>query len=262
MDLGIQGKVAFVAASTGGLGLASARELARNGAAVAVMGRRGDVAEREAEQIAAEFGVAAVGFETDILSAQSRAEAVERVSAKLGPISILVLNGPGPRPGGALSVTAPESVEAARTMIEPHLDLVQRVLPGMRERRWGRIVAVASRSIDIGSTWLALSAIGRSGLARYLQALAKETAAEGVTVNIVQPGIIATERIDVLDQAEADAKGGTAAEARRRREATMPSGRLGTPEEFAAAVAFFASEPARYITGQSLMVDGGLYAAD
>lgn len=262
MNLDIEGRVAFVCASTTGLGLASAKALAAEGAAIAITGRRGDVAEEQAASIAAEFGVASLGIGVDLLDPQSRQEALEAAEKILGPIDILVLNGPGPRPGGALSVGVGEATEAALSLIEPHVDLVSRVLPSMRSRGWGRIVAVGAYSMDSASTWLALSAIGRAGLARYLQALAKEVAAEGVTVNIVQPGIIATARIDALDAAEVATSGGTPAQARARREASMPMGRLGEPEEFAAAVAFFASEPARYITGQSLMVDGGLYAAD
>lgn len=262
MDFGIRGRVAFVCASTEGLGLASARQLAAEGVDVALTGRRANVAETEAARIRDDFGVRAVGLGMDLLDADSRAEAVRQACAQLGPIDILVLNGPGPRPGGALDVSPKDAVNAARTLIEPHVHLVDLTLSHMREQHWGRIVAVGASSMDKASVTLTLSGMGRAGLARYLQSLAKQIAGDGVTVNIVQPGTIATARIDALDAAEVNEKGGTLQEVRARREASIPMERLGEPAEFANAVAFFCSQPASYITGRSLLVDGGLYAAD
>ncbi len=261
MDLGIAGKNAFVCASTAGMGLAVARALAAEGANVAITGRRRDKAEREAARVASDFGVLAVGLECDLLDETSLSNAVDQARRQLGPIDILVLNGPGPRPGGSRTVRADEVVQAAETLIRPHVLLVQALLPEMVERHWGRIVAVGSFTMDRASTGLSLSAIGRSGLQRYLEALAREVAADGVTVNIVQPGLISTARIDALDEEQAQRTGEPQDQVRRDRESSIPYGRLGTPEEFASAAAFLSSEPARYITGQSLLVDGGLYAA-
>lgn len=262
MDLGIQGKNAFLAAATDGLGLASAQALAAEGVNVAILGRRRERAEALAEQIAAEFGVRALGLGADLLDRPSLLEAVEAGREELGEVDILLLNGPGPRPGGSESIDPSEVVLAAETMIAPQVALTREFLPGMKERGWGRIVAAGSFTMDRASTWLSLSAIGRSGLARYLQALSVEVAGAGVTVNIVQPGIIATSRIDALDEAAAKEKGIPQAEVRRSREAEIPMKRLGDPAEFGAAVAFLCSDPARYITGQSLLVGGGLYIAD
>lgn len=263
MEFGIRGRNAFVSASTQGLGLASARQLAAEGVNVAITGRRGEVAKQEAARLRSEFGVNSVGITMDVLDADSRQVALSAAQAELGPIDILILNGPGPRPGTALSVTPTEAANAAATLIEPHVHLVEMTLGTMRSRQWGRIVAVGAASMDRASTSLTLSGMGRAGLARYLQSLAAEVASEGVTVNIVQPGIIATSRIDALDAAEVEASGGevTLEQARRRRETAVPLGRLGEPAEFANAVAFFCSQNASYITGRSLLVDGGTDAA-
>ncbi len=261
MDLGIAGRVAFVAGSTSGMGLAVARALAAEGVAVAVCGRREELARAEATTIAEEFRVPAIGLQCDILERGSLDAAVLATQQSLGNIDILILNGPGPRPGGSETVSAREAVEAAETLIAPHVHMVGRLLPGMKQRNWGRIVAVGSFTMDRASTSLSLSAMGRAGLQRYLEALAREVAGGGVTVNIVQPGLVATDRIDILDRVESQATGIPVAQVRARREASIPFGRLGDPAEFASAVTFLASEPARYITGQSLRVDGGLYSA-
>ena len=261
MDLGLKGKLAFVAAATEGMGLAVARGLAAEGADVALIGRRAELARAEAERIRSDFGVQSLGIGADILSSESLADAMDKAEEALGNVDILVLNGPGPRPGGSASVDPQEVVQAAETMIRPHVQMVRRFVDGMVQRDWGRIIAIGSFTMDRASTGLSLSAIGRAGLQRYLQALARELAPSGVTVNIVQPGMIATARIDALDQVDAERTGQSPQAVRTQREGSIPLGRLGTPEEFASAAVFFASEPALYITGQSLLVDGGLYAA-
>lgn len=260
MDLGILGRNAFVCASTGGIGLAVADALAAEGVNVAVTGRRADVAAREAERIRQDYQVDAIGLGCDLLDADSRREVLAQAVAELGPIDIILLNGPGPRPGGSEELQPVDVVEAARSLIAPHVDLVGQVLPGMKERGWGRIIAIGSYTMEQASTTLSLSAIGRAGLQRYLGALAREVAATGVTVNIVEPGLISTARVAALDEAAAAQSGQTTAQIRAERERSIPYGRLGKPAELAAAVAFFASDEARYLTGQSLRVDGGLYA--
>ncbi len=261
MDLGLSGKTAFVSAATSGMGLAVARGLAAEGVNVALLGRRGALAEAEAGRIRDDFRVQALGLEADILDSASLESAMAQAAETLGRVDILVLNGPGPRPGGSASIQAEEVVQAAETMIRPHVQMVQEFLEGMTARHWGRILAVGSFTMDRASTDLSLSAIGRAGFQRYLQALAREVAPNGITVNIVQPGLIATSRIEALDQAQSEQTGESPQEVRRRREASIPFGRLGHPDEFASAAVFLASEPARYITGQSLLVDGGLYSA-
>lgn len=253
MDLQLQGKTAFVAASTGGLGRAIAEALGAEGANVVVTGRRGEVAE----QIAADLP-SAIGIELDVTEATSRAAAVEKATDIFGPIDILVLNGPGPKPGTAADASADDVADAFARLVAPGHDLVSRVLPGMRERGWGRIVAVGSSGIVSPIPNLALSNTGRSALAGYLKTLAAEVAADGVTVNLVLPGRIATDRVAQLDAAQAERQGIDADEAKRRSEQTIPAARYGEPGEFGATAAFLCSAQAAYITGVALRVDGGL----
>ncbi|WP_437583253.1 SDR family oxidoreductase [Paramicrobacterium sp. CJ85] len=253
MDLQLRGKTAFVAASTGGLGRAIAEALAAEGANVVITGRRAELAE----QIAAGLP-SAMGIELDVTDADSRVSAIEQAAASFGPIDILVINGPGPRPGTASEASADDVADAFTRLVAPGHDLVSRVLPGMRERGWGRIVAVGSSGIQSPIPNLAGSNTGRAALAGYLKTLAAEVAADGVTVNLVLPGRIATDRVAQLDAAQAERRGIDAAEAKRRSEQTIPAGRYGDPAEFGAVAAFLCGAQAAYITGVALRVDGGL----
>ncbi|WP_430296254.1 SDR family oxidoreductase [Sinomonas sp. B1-1] len=254
MDLGINGKAAFVAASTGGLGLAIARALAAEGARVAITGRRRERAER----IAAELpGAVAVGG--DLGTPAGAAEAVDRAEEALGqPIDIAVLNGPGPKPGAAAALGVDEIASAFDLLVRPHHALVSRVLPGMRERRWGRVLAVGSSGVTAPLPNLAVSNTGRAALAGYLKTLAAEVALDAVTVNLLLPGRIATDRVAELDSAAAKRRGTTLDEVQLESRRTIPARRYGTPEEFGAAAAFLCSAPASYITGVALRCDGGL----
>lgn len=256
------GRRAFVAASSQGLGLASARALAAKGAAVTVTSRRADFAREAAQRIHEEFGVPTAGVRLDVDDPHGPRRGVAEAEEILGPCDILVLNGPGPTSGRALDISPEDAVAAATTLVAPHVGLVSAALPHMRQQGWGRIVAVGAASMDRANPRLVLSGMGRAALSRYLEALAPDVAADGVTVNIVQAGMILTDRTRMFDQAAAVKNGTTPEEARKRRTRRIPAGRLGTVEEFAAAVAFFCSPGASYITGQSLLVDGGLAAAE
>ncbi|QPZ38098.1 SDR family oxidoreductase [Paramicrobacterium chengjingii] len=253
MDLQLHGKTAFVAASTGGLGRAIAEALAAEGANVAVTGRRGDLAE----QIAAGLP-AGVGIELDVTDGESRAAAIETATSAFGPIDVLVINGPGPRPGTAADASADDVADAFERLVAPGHDLVSRVLPGMRDRGWGRILAVGSSGIVSPIANLASSNLGRAALAGYLKTLSAEVAADGVTVNLLLPGRIATDRVAQLDAAQAERQGIEPAEAARRSQQAIPAERYGEPHEFGAAGAFLCSGQAAYITGVALRVDGGL----
>lgn len=253
MDLHLEGKTAFVAASTGGLGRAIAETLADEGANVVVTGRRGDVAEKVASAFPS-----AIGIELDVTDADSRAAALKRASEHFGPIDVLVLNGPGPRPASAADLTANDVAVSYDSLVAPGHDLVSHVLPGMRERGWGRILAVGSSGIVSPLPNLASSNLGRAALAGYLKTLSAEVASDGVTVNLVLPGRIATDRVAQLDATQAERQGIDAAEAKRRSTQTIPAGRYGEPNEFGAAAAFLCSGSAAYITGIALRIDGGL----
>ncbi|WP_433432492.1 SDR family oxidoreductase [Nonomuraea sp. CA-141351] len=249
MDLGLKGRTALVCASTGGLGEATARALAAEGARVVVAGRRG----RRAREIAAELPDA-IGIEADLLSA----EGVEHLVAAAGQVDILVLNGPGPRPGTAADATCDDVTAAVDALVRPHQRLISLTLPGMRARGWGRILAIGSSGIIAPLPNLAMSNLGRAALAAYLKTLAAEVAADGVTVNLLLPGRIATDRVAQLDAAAAGRAGTSVAEVEAASRATIPAGRYGRPEEFGQVAAFLCGEPASYVTGTALRCDGGL----
>ncbi|WP_284763013.1 SDR family oxidoreductase [Arthrobacter sp. efr-133-R2A-63] len=257
MDLGISGKTAFVAASTGGLGLAVARGLAAEGVRVAITGRRGELAEKIAAELQAD-GHSAVAVEADLSTLDGVTAAVERAVELLGPIDILVLNGPGPKPGAAASLGSDDIAAAFELLVKPHHALVSHILPGMRERRWGRILAIGSSGVVAPLPNLAVSNTGRAALAGYLKTLAAEVALDAVTVNMLLPGRIATERVAELDRAAAKRRGTTPEEIQLESRKTIPARRYGEPEEFGAAGAFLCSARASYITGVALRCDGGL----
>ncbi|WP_194420880.1 SDR family oxidoreductase [Microbacterium abyssi] len=253
MDLGLHGKTAFIAASTGGLGRSVAEALGREGANIVVTGRRGD----EAAAIAAALP-SAIGLEVDLLDADSRAQAVDAAEAEFGTIDILVINGPGPRASAASDLTSADVETAFAQLVAPGQSLVNRTLPDMRERGWGRILAIGSSGIAAPLENLASSNLGRAALAGYLKTLAGEVARDGVTVNLLLPGRIATDRVAALDAATADRTGVDVDTVRERSAAGIPIGRYGDPAEFGAAGAFLCSAQASYITGIALRCDGGL----
>ncbi|WP_028925840.1 SDR family oxidoreductase [Pseudonocardia acaciae] len=253
MELGIGGRNAVVCASTAGLGEASARALAAEGANVLVSGRRGE----RARAIAAELP-GAVGAEVDLLAPDGPNTLLTAAAGAFGQVDILVLNGPGPRPATASTVTAADSARAVHDLLLVHQTLVEAVLPGMRERGWGRIVAIGSSGVVAPLTGLALSNIGRSALAAYLKSLATEVAADGVTVNLALPGRISTDRTDAIDGAQAERQGRTLADVRADAAAEIPARRYGRPDEFGALVAFLCGAPASYLTGIAVRCDGGL----
>jgi len=262
MDLGIAGRTALVAASTGGLGLAVARALAAEGTKVAIVGRRRDRAEEIVGELQAAHGglpgFAAIAVEADLTAPGGVEAAVAQTESGLGSVDILVLNGPGPKPGAAATLGAEDIAAAFDTLVKPHQALVARTLPGMRERRWGRILAVGSSGVAAPLPNLAISNTGRAALAAYLKTLAAEVALDGVTVNLLLPGRIATDRVTELDQAAAKRRGTTLEEIRLESRKTIPARRYGEPAEFGAAAAFLCSAPASYITGVALRCDGGL----
>lgn len=256
MDTGLAGRTALVPGSTAGIGLAVARALSAEGANVVLAGRRGDVVRDEAGRLPS-----AIGVETDLTAPEAPATLVTQTVEAFGPVDVLVLNGGGPPPGDAADLGDEQIVAAVHQLLVQHQQLVSRVLPGMRERGWGRVVAVGSSGVQQPIERLALSNIGRAGLAGYLKTLAGEVAADGVTVNMVLPGRIDTARVVALDTAVAERDGVTVDEARSRSEASIPARRYGSPAELAAVVAFLASDAASYVTGEQIRCDGGMVRA-
>ncbi|MFK4088197.1 SDR family oxidoreductase [Kribbella sp. NPDC020789] len=253
MDLKIAGRTAVVCASTSGLGAGIARALAAEGANVVVTGRRDDLARQIATQLPSAIGVGA-----DLTSESGPERIIEAAAAAFGTVDILVLNGPGPKPATALEITSDDVTTAMNWLVRPQQRLVSLVLDGMRERGWGRILAVSATNIQEPLPALALSNIGRPALAGYLKALATQVAPDGVTVNLLLAGGFRTARRDAVEAVKAERTGRPAAEIQAEEAAQVPMGRFGAVHEFAAAGAFLCSDLASYITGTAVRCDGGL----
>ncbi|MGV9798123.1 SDR family oxidoreductase [Mycobacterium sp. NPDC003449] len=256
MDYGLTGTVALVPGGTSGLGLATARALGAEGARVVIGGRRADLAAEQARGLPA-----AIGVGVDLMDPEGPAALVTAAQDAFGPVEVLVLNGGGPPAGTAAELTVDSAAAAVDRLLLPHIRLVEAVLPGMRERGWGRIVAIGSSGIQSPIDRLAASNVGRAALAGYLKTLASEVAADGVTVNLVLPGRIRTDRVEALNEATAQREGRDVAEVDATSQASIPIGRYGTPEEFAAVMTFLAGRPASYVTGAQIRCDGGLIRA-
>lgn len=254
MDLGVAGRTALVCASTAGLGRATAEALAAEGVRVVISGRRPEVAGQIAAGLAG-----AVAVPCDVTEPRAADRLAEQAEQALGaPIDIVVLNGPGPKPAAAQDISAGDIRQAVETLLVFQQQLVERVLPGMRRRGWGRILAIGSSSVVEPIAGLALSTIGRSALAAYLKTLATEVAADGVTVNMVLPGRIDTDRVRSLDASRAERQGSTPQQVAEENAADIPARRYGTPAEFGAVAAFLCSAQAGYVTGAAVRCDGGM----
>lgn len=257
MDLGLAGKVALVAAASRGLGRAVAEELAREGAQLVICAR-GDGALREAaERIRGETGARVVAVVADVSEPAGITRVIAAAMEAFGRVDVLVTNAGGP-PAGPFENHSPEAWEAAvRQNLTSVVELTRAVLPGMRERRWGRIINVTSIAVKQPVDNLILSNSIRAAVTGFARTLANEVAAHGITVNNVMPGYTRTQRVDDLAARTAELRGTSAADERAVWEGQIPMARLGEPSEFAAMVAFLASERASYTTGASIPVDGG-----
>ena len=246
MDLGLEGRVALVMGGSRGLGRAIAAALAREGARVAVVSRSPGRVEEAAAMIEGEVSP----FVADSSDLDRLAELPAEVEAALGPLDVLVLNTGGPPLGGALDHEVEDWEQAYRSLVLAPRVLAGAVVPGMRERGWGRIVNVGSTSTREPIPGLNLSNAHRMAAVGFLKTLAREVAADGITVNAVATGRFATDRL-------ADESGSLEpAEAAAREQ--VPAGRLGRPEEYGDLVAFLCSERAAYLTGAVVPLDGGL----
>jgi 3-oxoacyl-[acyl-carrier protein] reductase len=256
MDLGIAGKTALVLGASSGLGRAIALGLAREGVNVALAARR---AERLAD-LAAEIealGVRALPLTWDLADRSVIDANVLQVERALGPVDILVNNTGGPPPTLAAGQDAELWIAQFQSMVVSVIAITDRVLPGMRTRRWGRILTSTSSGVAAPIPGLALSNALRLSLVGWSKTLSREVARDGVTCNVIVPGRITTDRTRFLDEkrAEREGKDLTAVEAASL--AAIPAGRFGDPEEYAAVACFLASVPAAYVTGSIVRVDGG-----
>lgn len=258
MDLGIRGRRALVGGASSGLGRAVAERLAAEGCALVVTARRTELLEELATDLRGRHGVDVHVVTADLTDRAAPAIAAAAALEALGGVDILVLNAGGPAPVDA-TATTPEGWERALQLLTVGpIDLATRLLPGMRERGWGRVVAIGSYAVRQPIEDLVYTNSGRSALVAWLKTVSRIVAADGVTVNAALPGRHATARIEQLDRLTAERTGRSVAEVRAAHLATIPAGRYGRPEEFASYVAYLCSEPAGYVTGTSTLVDGGL----
>jgi 3-oxoacyl-[acyl-carrier protein] reductase len=251
MDLGIAGKRALVLGASRGLGRAIATALAAEGAKVVLAARNRD---RLAEVAATLKGQSEPVDLGDPASVQQLAKAV----LADGGVDILINNTGGPQTGSILQVEAEAWRGWYQAMAISVFELTRQLLPPMKDRRWGRIVTVVSSGVEQPIPNLGQSNAIRASIVGWAKSLANEVAAQGITLNCVVPGRIQTERVGEIDAANATRQGIDVATVAAQSRATIPLGRYGTPEEFAAVVAFLASAPAAYVTGSLVRVDGGL----
>lgn len=256
MDLGIAGRTAVVCASSSGLGRACALALAQAGVRVIINGRTEDTLEATAQDIRDRTGaeVRTVLGSVDDLGVQA-----SLVDAADGEVDILVNNNGGP-PFRSFADVDDDAIRAGvqSNMVTP-IALVRRVLDGMVERRFGRIVNVTSASVKTPLAGLDVSSGARAGLTGFLGGIAREVAHANVTINFLLPGAFDTDRLKTGQAVASEASGTPVAEVRAAAAAGIPAGRFGDPAEFGAACAFLASAQAGYITGQNLLIDGGAY---
>ena len=257
MDLGLKDKVALIAAGSRGLGRAVAEELAAEGASLVLCAREQHTLAETAAAIADSSGAHVLAVPADVTSVSDITRVVEAGNERFGRIDILVTNAGGPPAGTFDQLTREQWEEATRLTLFSAIELARQVLPGMKERRWGRILNITSIAVKQPVENLMLSNSLRAGLTGFARTLANEVAAQGITVNNILPGYTRTERLEELAQMMAEKQGISTAEFSAKWEKEIPMGRLGEPREFAALAAFLVSERASYITGTSIQVDGG-----
>ena len=257
MDLGLRGKVALVAASSKGLGRAIAEELAAEGAHLVICARGREALEQTAESIRQMAPVKVVDVAADVSDPKDAARVVSAALEEFGQVDILVTNSGGPPSGSFESITAEMWDSATRLLLKSAVELTRALLPGMKERRWGRILNVTSIAAKQPIDGLMLSNSLRAAVIGFARTLANEVAPFGVTVNNLLPGYTRTDRVQELARATGGKTGASNTDIVSRWEKEIPMGRLGEPREFAALAAFLASERASYITGSSIAVDGG-----
>lgn len=253
MDLGIKGKRALVCASSKGLGLGCAENLADAGVNLVMNARSAGPLEEAAARIRDTYGVDVTTVAADITSEAGRAE----VLAAAGEVDILVNNAGGPPPGMWHDWERADFIAALDANMLTPIALIKALVPGMMERGWGRVVNITSQSVKAPIAVLGLSNSARAGLTGYVAGTSRQVAEKGVSINNLLPGIHATDRAGSLDSGVAKQQGISIEEAQAQREATIPARRYGTRAEFGAACAFLCSQHAGFIIGQNILLDGG-----
>lgn len=252
MDLGIKGKRALVCAASKGLGRGCAEALAAEGVDLVINARGADALLQTAEDLARRYGVSVQAVAADITTESGRAEVLETA----GQIDILVNNAGGP-PGHWTDWTRDDFIKALDANLLTAVALIQATVPGMIDRKWGRVVNITSAAVRSPIAILGLSNTARTGLTGFIAGMSRDVAKHGVVVNNLLPGLHATDRADSLDGGAAKAENISIEQARARRQSTIPTGTYGSAADFGAACAFLCSQQAKFIIGQNLLVDGG-----
>ncbi len=260
MELGLKGKRALVMGASRGLGRGIAAALAAEGCDLILAARSAEKLRDTAAQLETQHGIKATVVGLDLGDAATVDALIDTVKT-MGGVDILLGNVGGPPPSGALGVPAETWRKHFESMVMSLIRIVDALVPMMREKKWGRVITITSSGVIQPIPTLAISNTLRASLVAFSKTLAGEVAADGVTVNVVLPGRIGTERVAELDKAAAERGNLSIEEASAKAAATIPAKRYGKVEEFAAVCTFLASVPAGYVTGSSIRVDGGLIAS-
>lgn len=261
MNLNLSGKRALVLAASRGLGYATALGLAREGVALVICSRDEGRIQDAATKIRAATGARVEALVADVSSEAEASRLVAHAASTLGGLDIVVHNAGGPPAGDFLSMTDAQWQKAFDQNLMSLVRLVNAAVPELKKAGGGRILTIASSSIKQPIPGLVLSNALRTGVWGLVKTLARELGPQNILINVVAPGRIQTERIEELDQAMASRRGVELTQVKKESVASIPLGRLGTPEEFANLLVFLASDAARYISGQAIIVDGGATAA-
>jgi 3-oxoacyl-[acyl-carrier protein] reductase len=257
MDLGLKGKRALVMGGSRGIGRGIAAALAGEGVDVAIVSRDQAALDRTAAEIREETGTEVLPIAADLADRAALAAAFAAIESKLGGVDILVNNSGGPPPSGVSAIDPELWRRQFEMMVLNVIGLTDLAVPGMKSRSWGRVMTVASSAVIQPIPSIGVSNTLRSALVGWSKTLAGEVGRFGITVNMLLPGRIATQRVAQIDATVAAAQGKTQAEIAARSAAEIPVGRYGTIEEFGAVAAFLASPKAAYVTGSMIRIDGG-----
>ncbi|MDZ4323792.1 MAG: SDR family oxidoreductase [Pseudomonas sp.] len=257
MDLQLNGRTALVLGGSAGLGRATAEALASEGVATALIARDEGRLRAVADEISTLSGVPSFGFAADIADFNRMSQAIDEAQRELGPIDILINNTGGPPPSRVLGVASQTWRAQFEAMVLSVIGITDRLVPAMRERKWGRVLTIASSVVVEPASTLGMSNTLRSALVGWSKTLAGEVAHDGITVNVLLPGLIATARTRQLDRLAGERSSRLDSEIAAERALSIPVGRYGEVEEFGSVAAFLASPKASYVTGSMIRVDGG-----
>lgn len=256
MDLGLRDKVVLVCGGSRGIGFAAAEEFAREGAQVAICGRDTASVDRAKARLVA-HGAPVLGVTADLATVDGINHAVGEVRTWNDSVSVLVTNTGGPATSPALGADWSTWERASELLLRSAVELTRAFVPGMQQRKWGRVIGITSLAVKQPVASLVLSNSLRAAVTGYFRTLANEVAVDGVTVNTVLPGYTETERLQALAEATTKRTGATREAVYDQWRAVTPARRLGRADELGAVIAFLASDRAGFVTGQAICVDGG-----